>query len=251
MTTYDVSIDFNMLKPPQEKEMSFLEHLEELRRRILKALAAVVVFAIGAYAYSDKLIDYFTRPLPVVYFMAPTEAIMVRIKMSLITGVLVAIPVILYQLWMFVGPGLLKREIKIVAPIVLSATIFFLAGAAFCFFLVLPYAMTFLLGYGTAKMQPLISIDNYLSFAGMLILAFGLIFELPVASFILGRVGIITSKMMSSWRRYAIVIILIAAAILTPTPDMINQLLLAGPLYVLYEISILIVWLTGKKRTES
>jgi len=111
--------------------------------------------------------------------------------------------------------------------------------------------MKFLLSYGTANMQPLISIDSYLSFAGMLILAFGLIFELPVVSFILGRVGIITSKMLSSWRRYAIIIILIAAAILTPTPDLINQMLLAGPLYILYEISILVVWLTGKKRTEA
>ena len=240
-----------MVKPPQEKEMSFLEHLEELRRRIFKMLAAVLVFAIGAYAYSDKLIDYFTKPLPVVYFMAPTEAIMVRIKISLIAGTIVGIPIILYQLWMFIGPGLLKREIKIVAPIVLSATIFFLGGASFCFFLVLPYAMKFLLSYGTANMQPLISIDSYLSFAGMLILAFGLIFELPVVSFILGRVGIITSKMLSSWRRYAIIIILIAAAILTPTPDLINQMLLAGPLYILYEISILVVWLTGKKRTEA
>jgi sec-independent protein translocase protein TatC len=238
------------VKPPQEKEMSFLEHLEELRRRIFKMLAAVVVIAVGAYYYSDKLIDYFTKPLPVVYFMAPTEAIMVRIKISMIVGVLVGIPVILYQLWMFVGPGLLKREIKIVAPIVLSATIFFLGGASFCFFLVLPYAMKFLLSYGTANMQPLISIDSYMSFAGMLILAFGLIFELPVVSFILGRVGIVTSRMLSRWRRYAIIIILIAAAILTPTPDMINQLLLAGPLYILYEISILVVWLTGKKRKE-
>lgn len=238
------------MNPPQEKEMSFLEHLEELRRRIFKMLAAVLVIAIGAYYYSDKLIDYFTKPLPVVYFMAPTEAIMVRIKISLIVGVLVGIPVILYQLWMFVGPGLLKREIKIVAPIVISATIFFLGGASFCFFLILPFAMQFLLSYGTANMQPLISIDSYMSFAGMLILAFGLIFELPVVSFILGRVGIITSKMLSHWRRYAIIIILIVAAILTPTPDMINQLLLAGPLYILYEISILVVWLTGKKRKE-
>jgi sec-independent protein translocase protein TatC len=238
------------VNPPQEKEMSFLEHLEELRRRIFKMLAAVLVIAIGAYYYSDKLIDYFTKPLPVVYFMAPTEAIMVRIKISLIVGVLVGIPVILYQLWMFVGPGLLKREIKIVAPIVISATIFFLGGASFCFFLILPFAMQFLLSYGTANMQPLISIDSYMSFAGMLILAFGLIFELPVVSFILGRVGIITSKMLSHWRRYAIIIILIVAAILTPTPDMINQLLLAGPLYILYEISILVVWLTGKKRKE-
>ena len=239
-----------ILKKPADKEMSFIEHLEELRKRLLKMFAAVILFAIGAYYYSDKIIDYFTRPLPQVYFMAPTEAFMVRIKMSLIVGAIVAMPIIIYQLWMFVGPGLLKREVGVVAPIVISATIFFLLGGGLCFFLVLPAAVKLLLSFGTANLQPLISIDSYVSFAGIMILAFGLVFELPVASFILGRIGIIDHKLLAKGRRFAVVIILLVAAILTPTPDAFNQLLLAGPMYILYEISIIVVWLTGKKRDK-
>ncbi len=239
-----------ILKKPADKEMSFIEHLEELRKRLLKMFAAVIFFAIGAYYYSDKIIDFFTRPLPQVYFMAPTEAFMVRIKMSLIVGAVAAVPIILYQLWMFIGPGLLKREVTLVAPIVVSSTIFFLIGGGLCFFLVLPPAVKLLLSFGTANMQPLISIDSYISFAGMLILAFGLVFELPVAAFILGRIGIIDHRLLSKGRRYAIVIILLVAAVLTPTPDAFNQLLLAGPMYILYEISIIVVWLTGKKRDK-
>ena len=240
-----------MLTKPPEKEMSFLEHLEELRSRLIKSVLVIIVMAIVVYFFSEKLIDFFTAPLPQVYFMAPTEAFMVRIKLSLIGGAVLAIPVVFYHLWMFIGPGLLKSEARIVIPIVISATIFFLIGAALCFFVMLPVAVKFMLGFSTAKLQPLISIDNYISFAGMLILAFGLVFELPVASFILGRMGIINARMLSKGRRYAIVVILIASAILTPTPDAFNQLLLAGPMYILYEISIIVVWFTGRKRAES
>lgn len=232
----------------REKEMSFLDHLEELRRRLLVSLAAVIVFAIGAYYFSEQIIDYFTRPLPQVYFMAPTEAFMVRIKMSLIVGALAALPILFYQAWMFIGPGLLGREISIIVPIIIISTIIFLLGAGFCFFIVIPVAVKFLLGYGTAQLQPLISIDSYTGFAGMMILAFGLIFELPVVTFVLGRMGVVGYKTLARWRRYALVLILVASAILTPTPDAISQLLLAGPLYILYEVSIVLVWLTGKKK---
>ncbi|MDD4051783.1 MAG: twin-arginine translocase subunit TatC [candidate division Zixibacteria bacterium] len=240
-----------MLTKPPEKEMSFLEHLEELRSRLIKSVVVIIAMAVVVYFFSEKLVDFFTAPLPQVYFMAPTEAFMVRIKLSLIGGAIVSIPVVFYHLWMFIGPGLLKSEAKIVIPIVISATIFFLIGAALCFFVMLPVAVKFMLGFSTAKLQPLISIDNYISFAGMLILAFGLVFELPVASFILGRMGVINARMLSKGRRYAIVVILIASAILTPTPDAFNQLLLAGPMYVLYEISIIVVWFTGRKRGET
>lgn len=240
-----------MLTKPPEKEMSFLEHLEELRSRLIKSVVVIIAMAVVVYFFSEKLIDFFTAPLPQVYYMAPTEAFMVRIKLSLIGGAVLAIPVVFYHLWMFIGPGLLKSEARIVIPIVISATIFFLIGAALCFFVMLPVAIKFMLGFSTPKLQPLISIDNYIGFAGMLILAFGLVFELPVASFILGRMGIINARMLSKGRRYAVVVILIASAILTPTPDAFNQLLLAGPMYVLYEISIIVVWFTGRKRGES
>ena len=238
-------------KPP-EKEMTFIDHLEELRKRILKALVAVGIFAVAAYFISDRLIDIITAPLRDVgvYFKAPTEAFMVRIKISIFAGALAAAPVVFYQLWMFIGPGLLRKEIKIIVAIVLSATVFFLAGGAFCFFLVVPVAVKLLLGFATENMKPMIMVGDYISFVGMLVLAFGAVFELPVASFILGRLGVISHKTLSSGRRYALVVILIAAAILTPTPDAFSQLMLAGPLYILYEISIIVVRLTGKRRGE-
>jgi len=231
--------------------MSFLEHLEELRRRLIKAVLAVFVFAIAAYFFSDKLVDVMTVPLKEVgvYFKAPAEAFLVRLKISFFAGAVAAIPVIFYQIWMFIGPGLLKSEVKIVIPIVISSTIFFVIGGGFCFFYVIPLAVSFLLGFATETMQPMIMIGDYVGFAGMLVLAFGLVFELPVASFILGRLGVINHKLMARGRRYAIVGILILGAILTP-PDVVSQLLLAGPLYLLYEISILVVWLTHKKEIK-
>ncbi len=182
-----------------------------------------------------------------VYFKAPTEAFLVRIKVSLFAGAVVAIPVVFYQIWMFIGPGLLKSEIKIVIPIVISSTFFFLVGGSFCFFMVVPMAVQFLLGFATETMQPMIMIDDYIGFVGMLVLAFGLVFELPVAAYVLGRLGVIDHKLLGKGRRFAIVGILIVAAIITP-PDVISQFLLAGPLYLLYEISILVVYFTGKKR---
>lgn len=231
-----------------ENEMSFLDHLEELRRRIIKSLVAVVIFAIGAYFISDRLVDIVVAPLHDVgvYFKAPTEAFMVRLKISIFAGAVVAMPVLFYQIWMFVGPGLYKSEIMVVVPIVVTSTIFFLVGGAFCFFYVIPIAIEFLLGFATEEMQPMIMVGDYISFVGMMVLAFGIVFELPVASFILGRMGVIDYKFLARGRRYAIVGMIILGALLTP-PDMVSQLLLAGPLYILYEISIIVVRITGRR----
>ncbi len=241
-----------MLEKPPEKEMAFLDHLEELRWRILKSLFAVIIFAVGAYFISAWLIDIVSAPLRDVgvYFKAPAEAFLVRLKLSIFAGAIVAVPVVFYQIWMFVGPGLLKSEAKVVIPIVFSSTVFFLMGGSFCFFYVIPLAVRFLLGFSTGNMQPMIMIGDYVSFAGMMVLAFGIVFELPVASFILARMGVIDHKIMAKGRRYAVVGILILGSILTP-PDLISQLLLAGPLYLLYEISIIVVWLTGRREADS
>lgn len=236
------------MKKLPEKEITFVEHLEELRRRLIVSLAVILVFSIVAYFFSERMINYFTRPLPGVYFFAPTEAFTVRIKVSLIAGLIASLPLVFYQLWMFVGPGLLKKEVRAIVPIIVSATVFFLAGGGFCFFYVIPAAVKILLGFGTANLKPMISIDSYVSFAAMMVLAFGLVFELPVAAFILGRLGVIDHRFLAHGRRYAAVIILIAAAILTPTPDAFSQLLLAGPLYFLYEVSIVVLWLTCRKK---
>jgi sec-independent protein translocase protein TatC len=231
----------------KEKEMGFLDHLEELRGRIIKSLICIILLSIVAYLFSEKLLDFITRPIPEVYFMAPTEAFSTRIKISLIAGIIVSVPVIFYHVWKFIAPGLFQKEIRMVIPFVLASTVFFLIGAVFCFFLVLPLSIKFLLGFGTEKLKPMIQIKDYVSFVSYLILAFGAVFELPVISYFLGKIGMISANTLRKGRRYAIVTILVVAAVITP-PDVFSQLMLAGPLYFLYEVSILVVKITGKKK---
>ena len=230
--------------------MSFLEHLEELRRRLISCGATVLILSIVGYFFSGSMIDFITKPVGQVYFMSPTEGFAVRIKISLFAGLIASIPVILYQLWRFIAPGLYKHEIRMVLPVVFFGTLFFLGGSAFCFFLVLPVGVKFLIGFGTENLKPLISVGRYLSFAAWMTLAFGAVFELPIIAYFLGKVGLITHRTLSRGRRYAIVIILFVAGVITPTPDAFSQLMLAVPLYVLYEVSILLVRFTGKRKPE-
>jgi len=233
-----------------KKELSFLDHLEELRKRVIRCLFFIIIFSIVGYFFSEKIINFVSKPIPHLYFMSPTEAFAIRIKLSLIVGVIVSVPVIFYQAWQFVVPGLLEKEVKIVIPVVVSSTIFFLIGAVFCFFLVLPVGLKFLLGFGTEKLSPLIKITDYINFISYMTLAFGAVFELPVLSYFLAKIGVISAPTLRKGRRYAIVIILILAAALTPGPDIFSQLMLAGPLYVLYEISIIVVMITRKKKSR-
>jgi sec-independent protein translocase protein TatC len=235
---------------PGEKEMSFLDHLEELRGRLIKCLISVVLFSVVAFFFSSKMIDFIAKPLPGVYFMGPVEALSVRMKIAMIVGIIISSPVILYQLWQFVVPGLLEKEVKVVAPLVFFSTFSFALGASFAFFIVLPNMIKFLLSFGTDKLHPWIKIDDYLSFIGYTTLIFGVVFELPVISYFLGRIGIISSATLRKGRRYAVVAIMIVAAVVTPTPDAFNMMLLAVPLYVLYEISIIVLLIqeAGKKK---
>lgn len=232
--------------------MSFLDHLEELRSRIIKSLYSVVILSVVAYIFSVRLLNFILRPLPgnqAVYFLSPTEAFSTRIKISLIAGIILSVPVIFYHLWKFVVPGLFAKEVKVIVPVVISSTFFFLVGASFCFLMVLPVSIKFLMGFGTDKLKPMIQIKDYISFVCYMSLAFGAVFELPVISYFLGRIGLISAKTFIKGRRYAIVIILIVAGVVTPTPDAFTQLMLAGPLYLLYEISIIVLKLTAKKKS--
>jgi len=234
--------------------MSFLDHLEELRSRIIKSLYSVIILSVVAYIFSVRLLNFILRPLPgnqAVYFLSPTEAFSTRIKISLIAGIMLSVPVIFYHLWKFVVPGLFAKEVKVIVPVVISSTFFFLVGASFCFLMVLPVSIKFLMGFGTDKLKPMIQIKDYISFVCYMSLAFGAVFELPVISYFLGRIGLINAKTFIKGRRYAIVIILIVAGVVTPTPDAFTQLMLAGPLYLLYEISIIVLKLTAKKKPVS
>ncbi len=225
-----------------------MAHLEELRWRIIKSLISILLFSIIAYVFSDKILDFLTKSVDNIYFTAPTEAFAVRIKISLIAGLILSFPVVFYQLWQFVVPGLMDKEVKMVIPAVIFATFFFIGGAIFCFYLVLPVGIKFLLSFQTDKLKPWLSVKDYVSFVSWMILAFGLVFQLPIVSYFLGKAGIITHKTLSKGRKYAIVIILILAAALTPSPDVFSQLMLAVPLYFLYEVSIILVKVTNKNK---
>ncbi len=233
-----------------ERSMPFLHHLEELRWRLLKSFLAVVAAAIAAFYFSDQIVKFIIAPLgdTKLYFNEVTGSFYAYLKLSLLTGVLAASPIVFYQLWAFVSPGLYPKEKIKVLPLVTISAILFLTGAAFCYYAVLPYSLKFLLNFSGDLLSPLITIGSYISFAGMLLLAFGICFQLPVAAYFLGRIGLINPAILRKGRRYAVILILIFAAILTPSPDIATQLMLAVPLYLLYELSIIIVRCTGKKK---
>jgi len=228
--------------------MPFLDHLEELRSRLIVSLAAVLVLSVVGYLLSDPVIAFVTRPVGKVYFMGVAEAFAVKIKVALFFGLFTGSPVVFFQAWRFVAPGLTAKEVRWVLPVALALTIFFVAGAAFCFYLVLPVGVEFLMGFATDSLVPMISVSRYISFVGWMTIAFGLVFELPVVIFLLGRMGVVSAQDLRRHRRFAIVAILVVAAIATPSPDAFSQLLLAGPLYLLFELSVALVAITGRKK---
>lgn len=224
----------------EDKELSFLDHLEELRWVIIYSIIAVMICAIGCYFISSKIIDILTKPVGELVFLGPTEAFVTRLKISGVSGLVVASPFIFYQIWRFISPGLFKTERRYVLWGVLSSTIFFLTGIAFAHFVVLPVGLRFLLGFATETLQPMISIDRYTTFIVQIFLAFGIIFQLPVACFFLTKIGVLEPEALKRNRRVAIVIVMVVSAVLTP-PDVFTQLLMAIPLLALFEISI---WLS-------
>lgn len=204
-----------------------------------------------AFSFSDELFGLIIKPLGDIrlHVTDVTGSFYAYLKVSMITGVLAAVPVIFYQLWAFVSPGLYAQEKSAIIPMVAVSTLLFLTGVSFCWWIVLPMSLNFLIGFSGDLFEPIITVGSYISFAGTLLIAFGFSFEMPVVAYFLGKIGILSSAFMVKGRRYAIVIILIVAAILTPA-DIFSQVMLAGPLYVLYEISILLVKSIEKKRAK-
>ena len=242
-------------KTEEPAEMGFLEHLEELRWRLIKSLAAVLIGAIPCGYFWRRLFNFVilyplstANPKPHLIFSAPSAAVILSIQTALIGGLIIGSPIVFYQLWKFVAPGLYPQERKLVLPLVIFTTLSFLAGIAFSY-VVLPLFLNFLIGYGAGTLEPYFKADEYMSFLFKIVLAFGLIFEMPVVAFVLARAGIITHRLLLKYVRFAILIIFIIAAVLTPTPDAVSQLLMALPLMALYGISILVAFYAGKKRT--
>jgi sec-independent protein translocase protein TatC len=234
--------------------MTFTEHLEELRWCLVKSLGAVVVAAIICYFFSEAIFGFMVDPLrqslrpgQSLIGTGVTEAFFVEIKVALAAGVLTSCPVIFYQIWRFIAPGLSRGERRWVLPFVFFATLFFLGGAYFCYRIVLPVAFQYFIEqYGSMGVTPAIRIGDYFTFFFRMVLAFGLTFELPVFTFFLVRVGVWDYRFMLRSFRYAIVVIFVLAAMLTPTPDIINQSLLALPMLLLYLISIGVAYIWRK-----
>lgn len=240
---------------PEEETpgMTLLDHLGELRVRLVRCLIAVGLAFAGCYSFAEKLFDLLMVPLvramppdSKLIFTALPEAFFVYMQVGLVAATFVASPFIFYQIWSFISPGLYEEEKKNAIPIALFSASFFIGGAAFCYYQVFPYAFEFFMGFATDRILPMPSLSEYLGFALKMLLAFGVIFEMPLFTFFLAKLGILTAGMMRRGRKYAILGIFIIAAILTP-PDVFSQTLMACPMLVLYEISIFIAAAVGRK----
>ncbi len=239
-----------------EEKMPFTSHLEELRTRLIRCFITVGVGFVVAYGFKEKIFTILTRPLISVMqqgekliFTGLPEAFFTYLKVAFLTGLMLAAPVIIYEFWMFVAPGLYKKERKLLIPIVILSTIFFMGGSLFGYFIVFPFGFKFFLGFASETIQPLPSMSEYLKFTSKLLLAFGLVFELPLVITFMARLGIVTVPFLKKNRKYALLLFFIGASILTP-PDVVTQIMMALPLMALYEISILGARLFGKKKTD-
>ena len=242
-----------------DAKMPFTQHLEELRKRLIICAVAIAVGWAITYHFSAKIFEILMQPwiaaLPTgqtskLIYTAPHEAFMTYLRVSFIAGVGMAVPVIFFEIWRFVAPGLYENEKRYVIPVVFFSSLFFLGGALFGYFCVFPYGFQFFTSFANDYISPMITTKEFLSFSTRILFAFGLIFELPVFTFFLARLGLVTDGFLRRQRRYAIVLIFIIAAILTP-PDVFSQLLMAGPLLVLYEVSIWIAHFFGPKPKEA
>jgi sec-independent protein translocase protein TatC len=234
-----------------DDRMPFMEHLGELRVRIVRSLVAVLIGLVIAFPASQYILDFLSRPIlqtgNTLVFLAVTEAFWVKMKIALFTGLFLASPAILWQIWRFVAPGLHAHEKRYAVPFVVIGSLLFIGGGAFSLLVVTPGAVAFLLSYAGPGLQPMISIGSYIDFLLKFTLAFGAVFEVPLAMTVAARVGLVTAKAFARHRKYAILGAFVTAAILTPTPDMLNQTLMAGPIIVLYEIGILCARLFGRR----
>ncbi|WP_373541061.1 twin-arginine translocase subunit TatC [Chamaesiphon sp.] len=242
----DLAGDDNEL--PAELEMSFFDHLEELRQRIFYGIIAVAVGAMGCFVYAKQIVQILEIPATGIKFLqlAPGEYFFVSVKVAGYCGLLVASPVILYQIIQFVIPGLTRRERQLVLPVVLGSSVLFVAGIAFAYYLLIPAALNFLIGYGADVVEQAWSIDRYFEFILVLLFATGLLFELPVVQILLSLLGILSSELMLSGWKSVVVGAMVVGAIVTPSTDPLTQSLLAGAVLALYFGGIGVVKMLGK-----
>ncbi len=232
-----------------QEQTNFLDHLDDLRSVLIHSLIAAVAGSILCWFWSADLLDLLVRPLAEtgVYFTAPNEAFLIRLKLAGAAGLFLVLPFILWKIYGFILPGLYGHERRVVTPLLVATTLLFYTGVSFSFLIVAPAVVTFLLSFGTALMEPLIGIGPYFAFVSRLSFAFGLVFELPVLVFFLSVIGVVDPRMLLRGWRYAVLVIGAASAILTP-PDIFSQLAMAVPVSLLYIISVVVALIVTRKR---
>ena len=237
-------------------KMSLLGHLRELKKRLLRSFMAIGVGFLACYSVSEELFNLLVQPLlkvlpagsKLIYTGLP-EAFFTYMKVAFVAGCFVASPIVFYQIWAFIGPGLYDEEKRHVLPVAFFSAFFFILGGAFAYFIAFPFAFEFFMSYSTGIIEAQPKVDEYLSFTLQLLFAFGLVFEMPLFTFFLSKMGLVTATGMRKVRRYAVLANFVAAAILTP-PDVMSQMLMAAPLLLLYEFSILVAQAFGRKPKE-
>ena len=237
--------------------MSFLEHLDELRTRLLKCVAALGVGFVASWLVVERLLDFIFIPLTATIkggkfqYFEPGEGFMLRMKLAALAGLFVAMPVILWQIWRFVAPGLYRDEKRLAIPFVFLSTVFFTLGAAFSHYVAFPWTMQFFASFERPDIVFFPAIGPVFATYVKMLLAMGLVFEMPTAVFCLARFGLVTAGFLVRKFKYAVLLIFVVAAIATPGQDLVSQLMMAGPMLVLYLLSIGIAWLVGRRRPPS
>lgn len=236
----------------------FKPHIQELRKRLIISFSVLGIVFMICFSFWEHIFILIKEPIELAFAqnvkgelvqLSPAEGVFTAMKVSFLSAIVISLPVIFWQMWLFVAPGLYKHEKMIVIPFVLFATVMFSLGAGFAYFVVFPFIIKYILTFGNAQFSSSISVESYVTFFTRLILGFGLAFELPVISYFLGKVGLITDTTLKSFFKYAVVIIFILAAILTP-PDILSQFLMAIPLIGLYGLSILILSFVNPAKKE-
>ena len=239
--------------PNNEGEMGFLDHLDDLRKCLTRCLIAAFLGMLACYAFAKQLFNWLMLPLfeafpegSTMIYTAPHEAFFTYIKTAFLAGIFLASPYIFYQFWLFVKPGLYSNERKYIFPISLCSALLFISGSIFGYFIIFPFAYQFFMGFADIYIEPMISMREGFTFSFRLLLAFGIVFELPLVIFFLARLGLVTSQKLRKVRKYSILVAFLLSAMLTP-PDVFTQAFMAGPLIILYEVGIWIAYFFGKK----
>lgn len=242
--------------PETEYTTTLTEHLKELRKRLIISLAAMAVGFGVCYGFSEQLYSVLTGPLipelpegsEFLAFTGIVEPFFVYLKVGFLGGAVLSSPVVLYEIWAFIAPGLYEKERRWFIALVVGSLVLFVSGVLFAYLVVFPFAFNYLLSFASADLKPILSMNSYFSLVTRLLLAFGIVYQLPLGMLVAARTGIASARKMLSWWRYTIIGVFCVSALVTPTPDIFNQLLMAGPLLVLYVVGLAVAALFGKKK---